>query len=159
MDREAWRAAVHGVAKSRTRLSDWTELNWILTKTTSHHSSPLISYLITPLPTSGLWTGLPAVVPALSDLVSKEKPSHSYYNIQIMVQLAPNLPMLRLIPSHNNNNKDLQSLGPFPCWPSPPSQLPCSSLMTPHVHSWNTCQAHPFWDLAFAVLSARNALP
>ena len=27
MDREAWRAAVHGVAKSLTRLSDWTELN------------------------------------------------------------------------------------------------------------------------------------
>ena len=27
MDREAWRAAVHGVAKSRTRLSDWTGLN------------------------------------------------------------------------------------------------------------------------------------
>ena len=26
MDREAWHAAVHGVAKSRTRLSDWTEL-------------------------------------------------------------------------------------------------------------------------------------
>ena len=25
-DREAWRAAIHGVAKSRTRLSDWTEL-------------------------------------------------------------------------------------------------------------------------------------
>ena len=32
MDREAWRAAVHGVAKSRTRLSDWTELNWALSK-------------------------------------------------------------------------------------------------------------------------------
>ena len=29
MDREAWRAAIHGVAKSRRRLSDWTELNWI----------------------------------------------------------------------------------------------------------------------------------
>ena len=28
MDREAWHAAVHAVAKSRTRLSDWTELNW-----------------------------------------------------------------------------------------------------------------------------------
>ena len=26
MDREAWRAVIHGVAKSRTRLSDWTEL-------------------------------------------------------------------------------------------------------------------------------------
>ena len=28
MDREAWRAAVHGVAKRQTRLSNWTKLNW-----------------------------------------------------------------------------------------------------------------------------------
>ena len=28
MDREAWRAAVHGVTKSRTQLNDWTKLNW-----------------------------------------------------------------------------------------------------------------------------------
>ena len=28
MDREAWRAAIHGVAKSRTQLNDWTELIW-----------------------------------------------------------------------------------------------------------------------------------
>ena len=28
IDREAWRAVVHGDAKSRTRLSDWTGLNW-----------------------------------------------------------------------------------------------------------------------------------
>ena len=28
MDRVAWHAAIHGVAKSQTRLSDWTELNW-----------------------------------------------------------------------------------------------------------------------------------
>ena len=30
MDREAWRAVIHGVAKSRTQLSDWTELKWWL---------------------------------------------------------------------------------------------------------------------------------
>ena len=28
MDREAWRAAVHGVPKSQTQLSNWNELNW-----------------------------------------------------------------------------------------------------------------------------------
>ena len=30
MDREAWRAVIHGVAKSRTRLSDWSDLIWCL---------------------------------------------------------------------------------------------------------------------------------
>ena len=28
MDREAWHSAVHVVAKSRTQLNNWTELNW-----------------------------------------------------------------------------------------------------------------------------------
>ena len=28
MDREAWRAEVHGIAKSQMRLSDWADLNW-----------------------------------------------------------------------------------------------------------------------------------
>ena len=32
MDREAWRAEIHGVAKSQTRLSDWTELNLLSNK-------------------------------------------------------------------------------------------------------------------------------
>ena len=30
MDREAWRAAIHGIAKSQTQLSDWTELIYII---------------------------------------------------------------------------------------------------------------------------------
>ena len=37
MDREAWRAAIHGVTRSQTRLSYWTELNW-----TDTSNSPLV---------------------------------------------------------------------------------------------------------------------
>ena len=38
MDREAWRAAVHGVAKSQKWLSNWTELDWnLVTKTKRVH--------------------------------------------------------------------------------------------------------------------------
>ena len=35
MDREAWHAAIHGVAKSWTQLSDWTKLNWMQTDLTN----------------------------------------------------------------------------------------------------------------------------
>ena len=34
--REAWHAAVHGVAKSQTRLRDWTELNWVTPRFDGH---------------------------------------------------------------------------------------------------------------------------
>ena len=54
MDREAWRAAIHGVAKSRTWLSDWTELNWTNSRkniiqmltfyTTSRTVTPLVHW-------------------------------------------------------------------------------------------------------------------
>ena len=38
MDREAWHAAVHGVAKNRTWLSNWTELNWRELRSQMPHS-------------------------------------------------------------------------------------------------------------------------
>ena len=47
MDREAWRAAVHGVPKSRTWLSDWTELNWV-TNTKFLVSCPVQKSSLTP---------------------------------------------------------------------------------------------------------------
>ena len=50
MDRESWLAAIHWVAKSRTRLSDWTELNanWICTIYVKY----LIYFTLNPLSTS-----------------------------------------------------------------------------------------------------------
>ena len=37
MDREAWHAAVHGVAKSQTQLNDWTELNTALKRSSTKY--------------------------------------------------------------------------------------------------------------------------
>ena len=53
MDREAWRAAIHRVTKSRTRLSDWTELNW--TVYTYHIFKKSIHLLINILGASKSW--------------------------------------------------------------------------------------------------------
>ena len=44
MDREAWRAVNHGFAKSQTRLSDWTKLNWKLLNSPSYLNEILTGY-------------------------------------------------------------------------------------------------------------------
>ena len=67
MDREAWRAAVHGVVKSRTRLSDWTELkteSWApsLCPLSSLQACPTwgaaLQCTLSPLSLSGAGTGV-----------------------------------------------------------------------------------------------------
>ena len=60
MDMEAWRAAIHGVAQSRTRLNDWTELNWTTLASCRIISWPekfSVFFLFFPLPSS-LWKPL-----------------------------------------------------------------------------------------------------
>ena len=49
MDREAWCAAVHGVTKCWTWLSDWTELNWSPTVSTKAMSAPSLLCVYCPV--------------------------------------------------------------------------------------------------------------
>ena len=60
MDREAWRTAVHRVAKSWTRLSDWTELNWTMVKQLLLEASvslKMLKELVSPVSLLyGVWT-------------------------------------------------------------------------------------------------------
>ena len=62
MDREAWRAVVHGVTKSRTWLSDWTELCLIHVTpwTLAHQAPPSMGF-----PRQEYWSGL--LFPSLRD--------------------------------------------------------------------------------------------
>ena len=54
MDREEWCAVIHGVTKSQTRLSDWTELNW--TQPLLQDKSPIIYLLKNVLKIFLMWT-------------------------------------------------------------------------------------------------------
>ena len=57
MDREAWHASIHGVGKSRTRLNNWTELNWIYYQNeTIYFRNMCVSYIFIPM-TSYLYNG------------------------------------------------------------------------------------------------------
>jgi len=80
MDREAWRAVIHGVAKSRTLLSDWTKLNyftilyWFLhTSTWIHHWCTCVPHPESPshLPPHTIPVGHPsASAPSILDHAS-----------------------------------------------------------------------------------------
>ena len=71
MDREAWRAAAHGVAKSQTWLNDWTELNFFFCSDTKswHHG---LQHTSTPCPKPSPTT-CPTSCPFITDAI---QPSH-----------------------------------------------------------------------------------
>ena len=76
MDREAWSATVHGVTKSWTRPSDWTELNWIKL------SASIGIYYTELLPS---W----AVTEADCAMIVYNIPEHKLHNNMTQLNLGP----------------------------------------------------------------------
>ena len=82
MGREAWRAAVHGVAKSQTQMSNWTELNWEGQPSTENKEERVGACLITqcvPFSTTAWTAALHARYPW--DLPGK-KPEWCHFPLQ-----------------------------------------------------------------------------
>ena len=89
IDREAWHAAVHGVTKSWTELSDWTKLSWFV-PTPPHQQSVRIwrrkqnrLYFESRTPSwAGLWSYMPSIyrnnIPTGKPGPRKEEPQSSY---------------------------------------------------------------------------------
>ena len=83
IDREAWRVAIHGVSKSQTWLSDWTELNWlifiliyIIQVSTAFYNMhlaipffPPLGMVLIPVSCTMSWTSVHSSLGTLSDLV------------------------------------------------------------------------------------------
>ena len=90
MDREAWRAAIHGAAKSQTRLSDWTELNW----TVYHFSCPQTS-----LKLNFCWWDV-------STLLSKTANDAVYFPAQTTCKLKTKVTKKESMVGYTNSRKD-----------------------------------------------------
>ena len=88
MDREAWRSAVHGVAKSQTRLSDWTELNWMYSMVTIVNNTLLDTRKILRVILNLLTTQRQKVIMSVDGGVNQSFCSNHFHNVY-MYQCTP----------------------------------------------------------------------
>ena len=87
MDREAWHAAIHGVAKSRTRLSNWTELkaflflHWTLMKS-------LLGRIILVISLSSHWSDVKVTWSSLTLCNPMDYTVHGIFQAKILERVA-----------------------------------------------------------------------
>ena len=96
MDREAWGAAVHGVSKSRTRLSNWTDLNWAVWSP----ASELERWTLPAWP----WPSGPPASPGRPEVQP------------LPVAASPHLPLLHPHPLHGGGGGGEKAPGGKPDW-------------------------------------------
>ena len=89
MDREAWRAVIHGVAKSRTRLSDWTELKEV---TSISYFLLIFSQMFSP---SGLPFSLSLSKSSWCHLLMTFSLDTSICRVSLVAQMVKNLPAMQ----------------------------------------------------------------
>ena len=135
MDREAWRAVIHGVTRSWTRLSDWTELKWLKGEVCTQHSSPTLSLML---------------VATSSALIYS--PPHHWFVFWVTTSCGPapriHVPLLEILPSSPCPHKHNQ--GTY-CWSSyslvrplvppllsAPHQEPLESWLCLPLNTWES---------------------
>ena len=112
MDREAWRAVIHGVAKTRTRLSDWTDLIWTIWRLSipyllySHWKVFLSQFLsLKSSKVTGSGSSIPGSVPTI---LSRMDPDFSkgpeYMHIRARKDPTPNSDFCFSFPKQKNTH-------------------------------------------------------
>ena len=137
MDREAWRAAVHGVAKSWTRLSDWTELNWMRKRVLKSKQKPSVAYLC-PYRKSEHTSRFSVFQSHLILGLSLRPASLLLLNAVVIGPLC-------LYPAV------ISLLNALPCSVSPPHQGPLPPALFPRIE-WPLHAPVSFWSLAHPLM-------
>ena len=134
MDREAWRAVIHGVAKSRTRLSDWTELNWTFPWLGTLHLVCLSSV-----------DGRLSCCHLLGLVNNTAIIHNTSVQISVWISVFASLDISSNTTAGSCNDSFFGLLwnwrAVFPSWPPPPAVLSCSGFSA----SLPTCVTFCFW--------------
>ena len=153
MDREAWHAAIHGIAKSQTRLSDWSDLIW-------YYNWHIIYILME----------LEFVITALSSPLNSKLIKINYV-FDLYCWISPKLSIFKLLllfswssvsdslPPHGLQHTRLPcpSLFPGACSDSCPLSRWCHPTISSSITPFSSClQSFPFYCFSWTIKKAEH---